>query len=194
MNIEVLRHKDDVGNEIWYERYEQDLHISEFDHSPKYKAACGECPRRGRNLACPPFSPIFADYIDDAQSATIICIRLPMEYYTNVPLENRYRSCFRKAASILVDALLSHRKKGRLVLGSGACLTCEQCAAEVGVERCKKPEKQVYSLESVGVNVIGLVNTCFDIDLEWSADEHTAQFVCAVGAVFFQEEEPFTGA
>ena len=194
MNIEVLQHTDDKGKEIFYERYEQDLPISEFDHSPKYKAACGECPRLGRNLACPPFSPIFADYIDGAQSAKIICVRLPMEYYANVPLENRYRSCFRKAASILVDELLAHRKKGRLVLGSGACLTCEQCSAEIGIEHCKEPPKQIYSLESLGVNVIGLVNTCFAIDLEWSADEHTAQFVCAIGAVFFQEEKTSTGA
>jgi hypothetical protein len=37
----------------------------------------------------------------------------------------------------------------------------------------------------LGVNVIALVKTCFAIDLDWGQ----AEFTCAVGAVFLNEED-----
>ena len=68
--------------------------------------------------------------------------------------------------------------------GCGACFACEECSAEIGEESCKLPDKRIYSLESLGVNVTALVKKCFDLDFEWTVDEHAADFVCGVGAVF----------
>lgn len=45
-------------------------------------------------------------------------------------------------------------------------------------------DERIYSLESLGVNVVALVNKSLDISLDWSSNEITASFVCAVGAVF----------
>ena len=68
--------------------------------------------------------------------------------------------------------------------GSGPCLACEPCAAEAGLEECSQPDKQIYSLESLGVNVAALCKKALDLDLEWSSDGRPADHVCAVGAVF----------
>ncbi len=83
--------------------------------------------------------------------------------------------------------MLDHRRKGRAVAGAGPCLACEECAAETTDQTWRKPKKRIYSLESLGVNLTGLAKTCFNLDLEWSCKETFADFVCALGAVFFQE-------
>ena len=56
--------------------------------------------------------------------------------------------------------------------------------------KCKKPKKRIYSLESLGVNVIKLVKKYFDFDLEWNDNEYIADFVSAVWAVFYKEDVP----
>lgn len=181
---EVVEDVSDSGSTIYYERYESLVPVADFDFGEKYKLACEGCPRYGKNLSCPPHSPTFDHYINGARIAKVLCLRLPTVYFDHLIAEERYRSCFRRARSVLVRELLKHREEGYVVAGSGACLVCEQCVVETGDEHCKRPKEKIYSLESLGVNVIALVNTSFHIDLEWSADEQTADFVCAVGAVF----------
>ena len=184
--VDVIEYVDDSGNTIYYERYESLLALTDFDHGKKYKLACHGCQRYGKNLSCPPYSPTFRQYSDGAKTAKVICLRFPMGFFSYLMVEERYRSCFTKARSLLVDELLEHRERGYIVAGCGACFACKECSAEFGEENCMVPDKQIYSLESLGVNVTELVKKCFDLDFEWTVDEHAADFVCAVGAVFFR--------
>jgi predicted metal-binding protein len=78
-----------------------------------------------------------------------------------------------------------YRNEGKVVAGSGPCLACERCSLETGESACSQPEKKIYSLESLGVNVVGLLKKVFSIDLEWDSEEEKAPTACSVGAVFF---------
>ncbi len=189
IKIDVLEHVDETGATYYIERFERFFPVSEFDQSNSYKMSCEACDKYGKNLACPPFSPSFSDYTENAETARVICLRLPQEYFIHLVSEERYRTCFRKARSLLVDILLDQRKKGHTIAGSGPCLVCEKCVVERKSRRCRKPDKMIYSLESLGTNLITLVKRCFDIELEWSSDEQYADFVCAVGAVFYKDEK-----
>lgn len=80
--------------------------------------------------------------------------------------------------------LLDRRAEGRRGLGAGACRACESCAAEEGETRCLKPGKQIFGLESTGVNVLELVRTRFGLELEWRGPKRPQDRACAVGAVF----------
>jgi len=184
VQVEICECVGDMGSTIFYERYETHVSLSGFDHGEKYKAFCEACPRYGNNLACPPYSPGFLQYVGEEKWGKVICVRFPTEQFNQLIPEERYRSCFRKARRLLVDELLQYRQQGYTVLGSGTCMACEQCAVEEGNKECKKPQKRIYSLESLGVNVITLTRECFNIDLEWSGGDHLADFVCALGAVF----------
>ena len=86
---------------------------------------------------------------------------------------------------MLVVELLAKRGEGHVVAGSGPCLACEPCSLAEDDVMCRYPDKRVYSLESLGVDVAALVGSCFDFDLEWSDDEKKPGRVCAVGAFFF---------
>jgi predicted metal-binding protein len=114
----------------------------------------------------------------------VICYRIPLEQFPEIITEERYHTAFRKVRGLLTDELLRYRKKGHIVAGSGTCLACEQCAIELGENKCKHPSKRISSVESLGVNVVSLTEKAFDFKLEWSGCDSAADFVSAVGAVF----------
>lgn len=187
--VMVKEYRDTSGETLFYERYETIIPISSFDHAQEYKIACEACHKFGKNFACPPYSPYLPKYLDTQNYAKVLCIRMPQEYFRDVIQEKIYRECFRKARSILVDELLSYRSQGYLIAGSGFCLACEVCAVEEGFDSCKKPNKKIYSLESLGVNLIALTKRCFEFDLEWSSNDYATDFVCSIGAIFLDENK-----
>lgn len=185
--VAVREHVNPSGATLHYERYETVIPLSAMDYDRKYKVACEACHNFGKNLACPPYSPNLREHITTETYAKVLCIRMPQEYFRDVIQENMYRQCFRTARGILVEELLQYRRKGYAIAGSGYCLACDVCAVAEGSDICKKPDKKIYSLESLGVNLTQLTKVCFDFDLEWSAHDHAADFVCSIGAIFLHE-------
>jgi predicted metal-binding protein len=182
---------NDAGETLYYERHEAIISISSLDYAEKNKIACEACHTFGKNFACPPFSPYLPDYLDSQVYAKIVCIRMPQEYFNNIIQEKTYKECFRTAQGILVDELVRYREKGYIIAGSGSCPACNVCGAEKGAEECNKPNTMIYSLESLGVNLTSLTRQCFGFELEWSGSEQTSDFVCSLGAIFFNEDETF---
>jgi predicted metal-binding protein len=181
---DVIEQVERSGRRICYERYEGIVDVIDIGHCSEYRVACERCPQHGKNLSCPPHSPAFMQYLEGEKRARVICLRLPLEYFSDQEDMEKHKVCFRKASGLLAGELLEYRKRGLRIAGSGPCLACQRCAVETGDQKCKKPDKMIYSLESLGVNVTALVQACFNIDFEWSVAENTADFVCAVGAVF----------
>jgi predicted metal-binding protein len=182
--VEVLEIDQGLSSPLVYERYESVLPVQEFVHNPGFRLACETCPNYLKNLSCPPHSPVFEDYLNEMQSARVICLRIPQDPMEGSPPEDRYHKIFRKARGLLTRELLEYRKGGFLVAGCGACRSCPVCALEEGEKECRNPDLRIYSLESLGTNLTALTRKCFDFDLEWSSPESAAQFVCAIGAVF----------
>lgn len=189
--VEVKEHNEGSGLSFVYERYEAIIPSSRFDHQERIKIACEACKQYGKNFSCPPYSPTFQAYLGSSKTARVIAIRIPQAFFKPVSSEERYRACFRQARGLLVKELLVYRKKGYLVAGSGACLACPVCAVEEGLGQCRNPDEMIYSLESLGTNLTALTKICFDFELDWSSDEHAADFVCSIGAVFSNENEGY---
>jgi len=167
------------------ERLERRMEASEVPFHPDFKAGCESCPMRGRNFACPPMSPMLTDYVRGASKATVIAYRTPMEQFrANVIMEERYFEAYHMMQELLAEELLTHRKRGRIVAGSGPCRACKECALAAGEAECRMPEMMIYSLESMGVSVVQLSEVAFGITLEWSGMEQGADYVSAIGAVF----------
>jgi predicted metal-binding protein len=181
---EILNCVSQSGKAMQLERYRRVMVLSDFECGLEIKAQCEGCPNHGRNFACPPHSPFFLDYKGNANRALVICIRLSKEFFDGATSQEKYHQCFEEAGHILRDELLQYRKTGNTIAGSGPCLVCEKCAWETGNDECRFPEKRIYSLESLGVNVVSLLKKAFDLDLEWDSNGEIASCVCAVGAVF----------
>jgi len=187
VRADVIEYVGKGGEIIVFERFEASLEVVEFDQDARYKQHCETCPRFGRNLACPPFSPAFAEYVGNVSTATVICLRIPLEYFEEPDPDQRYRAGHRMAQDLLTQDLLKYRENGYLVLGSGTCHACKECVVEKGGEDCLQPDRRIYSLESLGVNVVALVKSAMGVDLDWSGTEDASGYVSAVGAVFKSE-------
>ena len=191
MKVEQLDYtNENTGKSIACERYETAASMDGFEHGPQFKAGCEGCPQHANNFSCPPFSPAFADYIQGSAGAQLILYKLPFKYFPEVPDDQKYQVCFDEARRLLTNELLEYRQNGYKVAGSGGCTACEKCLAKTGRKNeCIQPEKMVYSLESLGVNVVDLVKSYFGINLEWSEKGQPADFVCAVGAVILDKSK-----
>jgi predicted metal-binding protein len=185
-NGEVREYRDPAGAFRSYVRYVALVPLSEFEHGNRFKDMCGQCPHHGRNFSCPPNSPSFSDHVGSAKVAEVVCVRLTKADFPRATPQEIYHACFREGSRLLRTELEYHRGEGRAVAGSGPCLACERCSLETGESACSRPEKRIYSLESLGVNVIGLLKNVLGIDLEWDSDGEKAATVCSVGAAFFE--------
>ena len=189
IKAEVIKIRDDGGVSLYVERLENQLCVSEMEFSQRIKKNCESCQRYGKNFACPPYSPYFPEYVKGTDTAKIICYRSPLEQFKSVIIEDSYHAAFKKVSSLLSGELLDSRKSGQIIAGSGACPSCERCAIELGKSQCNNPERQIYSLESLGVNVVSLSEKELGIKLEWSQEGHKAGYVSALGAVFLRENK-----
>jgi predicted metal-binding protein len=171
--IEHRTHVSPAGERITYEHYEGFLPAADVVHAPSFKDNCSHCPTRGRNFACPPHSPTFAEHAKGVVRLRVICVRMPIRDPSAV------RNAFDEARGLLLAELDEWRSHGARVLGSGECVACQTCAAATGGDGCVAPAQRTYSLESLGVNVSALVLTALGLRLEWEM----RRFVCSVGAV-----------
>ena len=184
----IIEHRDEDGRGYLIERLERVVDVADFP-SEEVNIGCEACHNYGKNLACPPFSPYLRDYIENSGTARVICLRVPLEQYHGIVMEERYRTAYRMMKGLLEEELLEWREKGYLVAGSGACRACVECAIEEGGTDCRFPDKRIFSLEAMGVSVVLLTETAFGFSLEWSGNENAADFVSALGAVFTLREQ-----
>lgn len=180
----VLEHA--IGDSvILVERFRSLLPISDIEYFAEINPGCEACHKRGTNLACPPYSPLFHDYIGKASEARIICYRMPLDQISSEITTDRHRTAHKILRKLLVEELLGHRKNGHLVAGSGPCQMCEECSIKAGQRECRNSDLLIYSLESMGVNLISLSERAFSLPLEWSDGTSISGNVSAIGAVFY---------
>ena len=132
VSITACEGRDEKGEIFQYERYEIVIPLSMIDHHRRYKEACKACSYHGINLACPPFSPTFQDYTEGRESARILCLRLPLSYFSEAPPTERSRLCFQKIQGFLEKELALSRKAGYIIAGAGPCTACDPCPGTQG--------------------------------------------------------------
>jgi len=169
---------------ILVERFQRLLSVPDIEYFGEDNPGCEACPKNGTNLACPPYSPLLTGYIGKSAKAKIICYRMPLEQLSAEITSDRHKTAHGILRKLLVEELLGHRKKGYVVAGSGPCQMCKECAVESGKKECRNPDLLIYSLESMGVNLIALSERAFSLQLEWSDGTSMNGNVSAIGAVF----------
>lgn len=142
------------------------------------------CRNYGNKYSCPPFSPKYSDFLESTSTVRVICYRLNLEQFAPIALYSRIRAGNSVLKSLIDKELRSLKTRGVKVAGSGSCRACKVCAAKLNVP-CKKPDRKIYSLEALGVNVDSLVEKLFAFELEWYLPgRKPPAYTCTVGAVF----------
>lgn len=175
-----------TGDSVRAERHEQLLPVSKIEHAQRFQDYCRTCPHYAKNLACPPNTPYFTSYVGKARTAHVICLRIPLAGSQSAP--EQQKSVIREVSKYLGEELRGYLKQGCKVAGSGYCRACEICAAEIGKTTCIKPKERIFSLEAMGVDVNALLKASFGFGLEWNKGAERANYLCVVGAIFYDEK------
>jgi predicted metal-binding protein len=184
---EIVEHVDALGRAYLIERFERLVSVLDIESCRESKIACEACPRYAiGNLACPPHSPYFPDYTRGFVRAKVICYRVYLDHVQEISGEPKYRTAHKLMRGLMVEELLAYRMQGHIIAGAGPCLACERCAAETGGNVCRTPSRLIYSLESLGVNLVSLSEHVLALKLEWSAGEVESENVAAIGAAFYR--------
>lgn len=180
--VEIFQAALPDGSTIPGERYQGYLPVSEILSSDIVRGACETCWRYGRNFACPPHSPVFPEWVEGRRDAQVVYLRLPTESFEGETPFARAKGCSQRTQKLLYSELLALHKTGLKVAGAGPCRACEVCAVERGDGECYTPGHRIFSLESMGVNVVDMVKKVFGFDLDWEGE--TSSMAGAVGAIF----------
>lgn len=180
----MKRTEETTPGGLAYERFERRMKVSALECQAEVREACGQCLNCGRNLACPPGSPHLEEYIKGSREALVIAVRVQTGELEALGVADGFEA----VRAVLVEELLQWRERGHTVGGSGPCRACPECAgfsSEGQAARCRQPDKRIFSLESMGVNVVDLMQDAFGIELDWASEGNSPGQLCAVGAVFF---------
>jgi predicted metal-binding protein len=154
----------------------------------KFKELCKNgCRNYNQKYSCPPFSPDFANFTSGYRKMLVVCFRINLKQYEPLPFFQRIKASNAILKSKMDQELLTFKRAGNKVAGSGSCRFCRVCGAKKN-ESCKKPEKRMYSLESLGVDVDDLVKRCFGFPLLWYKIDgnFNPEYTSAVGGVLFR--------
>jgi predicted metal-binding protein len=144
------------------------------------------CSNFGCKHSCPPHSPHFNRFSKKHNKMEIICYQLDLSQYATLSIYSRIRAGNAVLKSKVDKYLYEMKESGFKVAGSGSCRACKPCAAKT-IEKCKKPHKLIYSLESLGVDVNHLVETCFGFPLQWyRKGEIEPEYTCTVAGVLLK--------
>ncbi len=178
-----------AGETLHAERHEQLIPVAQIEHAQRFQDYCRACPHYDKNFSCPPNTPDFTSYVGQARTARVICLRIPLSSAeaANVELQMKI---VRDAGKSLGEELRTYLKQGHKVAGAGFCQACPTFAAENGKSICNKPAERIFSLEAMGVDVNALLKASFGFGLEWNKGTDRANYLCVVGAVFYDEAMP----
>ena len=121
----VCESPDITGRILYFERYESVVPVSSMEHHSRFKEACSACHCYGKNLGCPPFSPAFELHTQKMETARVLCLRLPLEYFEGEHPQEAHRLCFEQVQALLTKELMEARNQGYTVAGAGPCRGCK---------------------------------------------------------------------
>lgn len=188
MKSNLIELINSTGETMRAERFEQLVPVAAIAHAQRFQDYCKTCPHYGKNLACPPSTPYFTDYVGKARTARVICYKVHLAAPQTTTADEQ-RAEIRKAGQFLAEELKPYLKQGHKVAGAGFCRACPTCAAEVGSNACNKPAERIFSLEAMGIDVAALIKQSFGFGLEWNTGTQRASYLCAAGAVFYDEKQ-----
>lgn len=168
------------------EQFTSVIQINDFEVNQSYYSKLCEsgCRNYCKKYSCPPFSPSFSDFLGTSLVVQVLCYRLDLSQFAPIAVYSRIRAGNSVLKSLIDKKLTAFKAQGFKVAGSGSCRACKICGAKLNVP-CKKPDRRIYSLEALGVDVNSLVLDAFGFPLQWYLKgRDIPDYTCTVGAVF----------
>jgi len=139
-----------------------------YVNTEKIHKLCEEgCQNYGLKWSCPPYAPLFNDFVKGWKKLFILYMRTDMSQFEYI--KNDYLKI--KAANIVLKSradkfLRQMAAKHGSYISTGSCQLCKPCRHKKDLP-CAHPELMTYSFEAMGINVGQLIDTFFQKPLLW---------------------------
>ncbi|HHV79697.1 MAG TPA: DUF2284 domain-containing protein [Firmicutes bacterium] len=133
-----------------------------MDPRTRLKCRVPLCPSYGRNLMCPPFLPSYAEAETMVRKYSYaLLLKLEVNMGDGPDRDVAYEGAI--SLHRLVNSLekLAFQKNYRFAAGliGGTCRLCARCAAESGSTHCRHPFEARPSMEAMGIDVVGTLES-----------------------------------
>ena len=180
---ELIKYSADLDVEDYYNKYVD---------VEKYLQYCNECGAQTKNWSCPPFDFDPNDVWKSYKKMKLILYKIEFdeEVLNHDFKENELDFYLMRLFRIkikLMSEIYNMENENALGLYFSACNLCPRCTREFGMP-CKMPHKMRYSIESLGGNVVDMVEEVFDIKPLWIKDGKLPEYLIFVGGLLYNEE------
>jgi len=160
--------------------------LVQYENKYRFSKLCErQCVNYDRKWSCPPHSPAYTDYSKNFRYCLLILLSCRLSDFDHVKsgyMKVKTSNSILKSQSDRLTRFLESELAGRM-LSNGSCRLCKPCSKKTSGDKCKKPEKLRYSMESLGLNVAGISQDYFNHPLLWYKNKTIPQYSTVVSAV-----------
>lgn len=172
---------------IRYAKIETEEFYKKYVDLPLGVERCSSCRHFGKVWSCPVFDFDIEKYWKKYKYLHLLGFILDLtdeekaiqfsdeEFFNGV---DRFYMIEKKKITDLQYEILDDNKD-TIALGGGRCQLCDECTKEKG-EKCRFPDKLMYSIESLGGKVTEITKDLLNIDIVWCKDNRLPIFITSV--------------
>lgn len=164
----------------------------EYEYKEKFLYLCKSgCQNYNKKWSCPPYSPTFSSVALKWKYLYVFYFRMPLFGFADI--NNSYLRV--KAANIMLKSradkyLRCMSQKHGKYISTGSCRLCNPCKCKED-KPCAHPNLMTYSFESLGIDVINLINKYFNDPLQWYKRKEPIEYTSVVCGLLTNEELNF---
>jgi predicted metal-binding protein len=162
--------------------------ILQFENKSLFDDMCKSgCKNYNKKCSCPPYSPSFTVYSKNYDMCKVYLMYIDMKQFNYFNGHGYFKvKVGNGILKPLMDKMLfnySESKNGRIIT-SGSCRSCNKCGLP-----CKKPNKRIYSFESMGINVSELSEFIFNHKLLWYKNKTIPEYTSILSGYLFKGDK-----
>jgi predicted metal-binding protein len=154
--------------------------ILQFENKKLFDGMCKSgCKNYNKKCSCPPYSPSFTIYSKNYNMCKVYLMYIDMKQFDYINSHGYFKvKVGNGILKPLMDKMLfSYSDK---IITSGSCRSCNKCSLP-----CRKPDKRIYSFESMGINVSELSEFVFNHKLLWYKNKTIPEYTSILSGYLF---------
>lgn len=159
-----------------------------YEDKTKFDNLCKRgCPNYSYKWSCPPYAPLFEDFVSRWEKIHIIFMHTDMFQFAYI--QNDYlkikaaNNILKSRADRFIREMANQHGKS---ISTGSCRLCKPCKCKLNMP-CAHPELMTYSFEALGIDVGSMIGDYFEKPLIWYKRNYLPEYTSVVCGILTNE-------